>query len=71
VTQLVETDRLSLPRFQEAMRRYKNQPSDATYWRYLVGQVPPAIRFIVERPELAAALAADAQALADQSDVTE
>lgn len=58
--------RLNLPRFREALRRYQNQPSDATYWRWSVGIVPPQIRFLIERPELAEALAADARALAEE-----
>ena len=60
-------ERIALPNFQEVMRRrYTSQPSDATYWRWCNGIVPPQIRFLVERPDLAEALAADARALANQ-----
>lgn len=61
-----QDERIDLPRFREALRRYQNQPSDATYWRWSVGIVPPQLRFLIERPELAEALAADARALASQ-----
>ena len=71
MNQIVAPERIHLPRFQAAMRLYKNQPSDATYWRYLVGLMPPVIKFIVERPELAAALAADAHDLAKQNDLSQ
>ncbi len=57
-------ERLSLPKFQEAMRRYPDQPSDATSWRWRSGIVPPAIRFLIDRPDLLEALTADARALA-------
>lgn len=61
-------DRLILPKFQEALRRYPEQPSDATSWRWRVGIIPEGhpIRFLVERPDLLEALAADARALANE-----
>lgn len=62
-------ERLALPNFQEVMRRYSNQPSDATYWRWRNGIVPPQIRFLVERPDLLEALVADAHALAEKPPV--
>jgi hypothetical protein len=61
-----QEERLSLPRFQEALQRYKHQPSVATFWRWSVGIVPPQFRFLVEHPDVAEALAADARALAEQ-----
>lgn len=60
-------ERLSLPRFRDALRRYPYAPSDATYWRWSVGIVPSALRFLIERPELLEALAADARALTEQA----
>lgn len=59
-------ERLNLPRFQDALRRYQYQPSDATYWRWSVGIIPQALRFLIERPELLEALAADARELMSQ-----
>lgn len=55
-------ERLSLPNFQEALRRYPLQPSDATSWRWRSGIVPPVIRFLIDRPDLLDALATDARA---------
>lgn len=56
-------ERLTLPRFQEALRRYPDQPSDATSWRWRSGIIPPAIRFLIDRPDLLEALSEDAKAL--------
>ncbi len=63
---MIDNDRLSLPRFQEALQRYKHQPSPPTFWRWSVGIIPIQLRFLVEHPDLAEALAADARALAEQ-----
>lgn len=65
-----QNERLSLPQFREALRRYQYQPSDATYWRWSVGIVPPALRFLIERPDLLEALAADARALTQEESET-
>lgn len=59
-------ERLTLPRFQEALRRYPDQPSDATSWRWRSGIIPPAIRFLIDRPDLLEALSQDAKALEEE-----
>lgn len=56
-------DRLILPRFQAALLRYPDLPSDATHYRWRIGMIPPAIRFLVEHPDLLAALMEDAQTI--------
>ena len=61
-----QEERMVLPRFQEALRRYPRQPSDATFWRWSVGLIPIQLRFLIEHPDLAEALAADARSLAEQ-----
>lgn len=65
---VVADERLTLPRFQEALRRYPDQPSDATSWRWRVGMVPPAIRFLIDRPDLIEALAADAREIQERNE---
>lgn len=55
---------LHLPRFQKALRPFAADLPLETYRRYANGQLPRAVRLIVENPELAEALAADARELA-------
>lgn len=55
-----------LARFREALMAHAGKLPIATYWRYTNGLLPAFGRFIVERPELARALAADAEELAKQ-----
>jgi hypothetical protein len=57
---------LFLPLFQKALRPYAADLPVETYRRYANGLLPKAVRLIVENPELAEALAADARTLAAQ-----
>ena len=61
-----ETPKLHLPHFSGAMKQYAEQPSSATYWRWRNGILPDIVEFIVNRPELAEALAKDARDRATQ-----
>lgn len=61
-----ETSKLHLPHFSGAMKQYAEQPSSATYWRWRNGIVPDIVQFIVDRPDLAEALAKDARERAAQ-----
>jgi hypothetical protein len=54
----------NLPRFTEAMKAYAKELSIGTYWRYTNGLLPGFGVLLVERPELAQALAEDALDLA-------
>lgn len=56
--------KLELSRFQEAIKAHSGELSTGTFWRYANGWLPAFGRFIVERPELAKALADDAADLA-------
>ena len=58
---------LHLPRFAKALRPFAADLPLETYRRYVNGLLPKAVRLIVEHPELAEALAADARALAAES----
>jgi hypothetical protein len=58
---------LHLPRFQKALRPFAADLPLETYRRYAMGLLPKAVRLIVENPELAEALAADARERAAQS----
>jgi hypothetical protein len=49
-----------LPRFQEALKAHSKAISSGTYWRYMNGLLPAFGALLVERPELAQALAEDA-----------
>jgi hypothetical protein len=53
-----------LTRFTEGLERHKAELDDATYWRYRGGRLPRLLLWLVQRPELAAALAEDAAELA-------
>lgn len=59
---------MQLTRFGAALRHHKAEIDDATFWRYVNGHIPKLLRFIAERPQLAAALAEDAAELAKQRD---
>lgn len=56
---------LNLPRFTKALRPFAADLPLETYRRYANGLLPRAVRLIVEHPELAEALAADARELAE------
>jgi hypothetical protein len=58
------TEPIDLPRFTAAVRQLSDRLATGTFWRYTNGLLPGFGRFIVERPELARALAADAEELA-------
>lgn len=59
------TPRFSLPRFRKALEGYAKKMPPVTHWRYSNGILPPPFgALLVENPELAAALAADAAELA-------
>lgn len=57
---------LHLPRFTKALRPFAADLPLETYRRYANGLLPKAVRLIVEHPELAEALAADARERAAQ-----
>lgn len=50
---------LSLPVFTEKLRAYARVLPDETYRRYSKGYLPKALRFLIEHPELLAALYKD------------
>jgi hypothetical protein len=53
-----------LPRFSQALEQHRGEFNSATqYWRYRGGRLPKLLMWLVERPELAEALAEDARAL--------
>lgn len=55
---------MELVRFNAALGLHRAQMDNATYWRYTNGRLPKVLRWLVERPELVQALAADAAELA-------
>lgn len=56
-----------LARFIQALQGYEAELGYNTFWRYAKAQrLPKIVRWIAERPELARALAADAEELARQ-----
>jgi hypothetical protein len=56
-----------LPRFKKAMVAHEDALPGGTYWRYRNGILPPPFgKLLVENPDLALALAADAADLARQ-----
>jgi hypothetical protein len=59
---------LHLPLFRAALSTHSDALNEITYWRYVRGFIPAFGRFLVERPDLARALAADAETLAQQRD---
>lgn len=62
-----DNEALHLPRFQKALRPFAADLPLETYRRYAIGLLPKAVRLIVEHPELAEALAADARERAEQT----
>jgi hypothetical protein len=57
--------RFNLPRFKKALEPYAKKMPPVTHWRYSNGILPPPFgKLLIENPELALALAADAVALA-------
>jgi hypothetical protein len=61
-----EETKYELPRFQKALKAHSKILSAGTYWRYMNGLIPAFGQLIVDDPELAEALAADAQDLAQR-----
>lgn len=55
---------MELVRFSSALERHKAQMDNATYWRYTNGRIPKLLTWLVARPDLVQALAADAAELA-------
>lgn len=56
---------MDLPKFAAELERYKEEIGQTQFWRYTKGNKRPRlITWLVERPELIEALAADARALA-------
>jgi hypothetical protein len=53
-----------LARFNQVLERHKAEIGQSQYWRYKGGRLPKLLTWLVERPELAQALAADAVELA-------
>lgn len=53
-----------LEQFNQALERHKADLDYLTYWRYRGGRLPKLLLWLVQRPQLAAALAADAAELA-------
>lgn len=53
------------PRTQEAIKRHAAKLSQGTGWRWMNGYFPSIIHWIVTHEDVAAALYADARALAD------
>jgi len=53
-----------LREFSKALDAHKEELGYNQLWRYKTGRLPKVLRWIAERPELAAALAEDARALA-------
>lgn len=57
-----------LPRFKKALEKFSKMLPTGTHWRYSNGFLPPPFGpLLVEHPELAQALAEDAQALASKA----
>ncbi len=55
---------MGLTNFTAALERHKGKIDYTQYWRYKGGRLPKLLTWLVERPELAQALAADAVELA-------
>jgi hypothetical protein len=56
---------ISTSKFVEAIRRnpsVANELNPMTFWRYVNGQFPKALRWLMQHPELLRALADDAEA---------
>ncbi len=50
-----------LPRFAKALEGQKRTMPYDQYWRYSSGKIPKLLMWLVERPDLAEALAEDAR----------
>jgi hypothetical protein len=56
----------NLPRFRTALAKHAKTLPSGTFWRYSNGILPPPFgSLLVENPELAEALAADARELSE------
>lgn len=55
-----------LARFSKALESHKAELDQSSYWRYKGGRLPRLLTWLVERPELARALAEDAVELASK-----
>lgn len=55
-----------LPRFNATLEHYKAEIGQSKTWRYRGGRIPALLRWLAERPDLAAALAEDARDLAKE-----
>lgn len=53
---------MALPKFTAELSHHKGQLDYATYWRYRNGKLPKLLMWLVDRPDLAEALAEDARA---------
>ena len=53
---------LNMPNFSKTLERYKEELGYHQYWRYSGGRVPQWLIWLMERPDLAQALADDAKA---------
>lgn len=60
-----------LSRFTRALEQHKGEINPTQYWRYKGGRLPRLLLWLAERPELAAALAADARELAQRAIVAQ
>lgn len=57
-----ETKKVETPRFNEVLRRHAIELTPVTFYRYMRGDLPPFARWLLSRPDIAEALAADARA---------
>jgi hypothetical protein len=62
---------MKLVNFAVALEAHKEDLGYNQFWRYKSGRLPRVIKWIVERPELAAALAEDARALSAERPIVE
>jgi hypothetical protein len=62
-------NKVSLPRFKQALKPFAKKLPVGTYWRYSNGILPPPFgTLLVEHPELAEALAEDVKEIARNAD---
>lgn len=47
--------------FNQVLDRYRDEMEYSLFWRYKKGRLPRIIRWLLERPDLAEALAKDAR----------
>lgn len=63
----MSANKFDLPRFKKALEPFAKKLPTVTHWRYSNGILPPPFgALLVENPELAEALAADAHDLAQR-----